>query len=133
MYKSDRSLIACSLPPSLIHFPLDSETSRSRQLTYRASDGRVLEIVYPLVAEVKADEVEETFSEERGWYQELDDMLDKLEVDPVEEQDAAPSRQTTPPTPPQARILRQESKDIAMPDRYGSHLPSFYYIWVPVC
>lgn len=78
----------------------------------------------PMSPEIKAEEVEGPVSQERGWHQELDDMFDKLEVDPVEEQESIPSQPIIPPTPPQVRILPQEAKEVAMPDRYISLVTS---------
>lgn len=90
----------------------------------------MLEITYtlpPVIEEVEEPPTAPTGSAgESSWHRELDDMLEKLEVESdVEDQEPAQPESSLPSRdPPQVRIIRQETKDIAMPDRYvlSSHL-----------
>lgn len=88
---------------------------------YRHVDGRLLEYSHLVPDPVKEPGVEELSGPESSWHTQLDDMLERLEMDSVNEQEevAAPAVSTLPL--PQVSILRELAKDIAVPDRYVTH------------
>lgn len=66
-----------SLPPSVIHFPLEQAVKTVRQKRYRLPDGRVMETTEDIS---KVEQATEPDATEPGWSKELDKMLEGLDV-----------------------------------------------------